>query len=437
MSSVQSAGLAGGIALHQSGTISRSPIEGDTVTSASTRSPTVAVSASGREHEAVAAALESAMRLMGEAVWSATKATSERPDIVEAVAGARSTPGIYLVKVDKTATAQMLESPVFSGLGTTVGLGTLNLDIGTWGGSDSAFVTNPNWPKAAVWTGPKDTSLERVRDRINAAGVGVSAMVVSDASGSRLILRASATGGANGFKVTATPDPQSPDIPNSARIELSELAYSDPQSGQGMKLLQAGSDAMLQINGRSVTTNSNVVHDDLSDITFRVHKPDADVISIRVEPDREAAVKATASLLGAVNHLTRISSDHESPLDAESPRESVAPPRQGLIRPIAESLNEIGVTQRTDGILELDAQRLRDRMEQSPDAVNRLLAGPGGLAARLAADLSQASQSLPRIRDTPPSPTPAESQPDPALSQAARLRLLDAYQTSESAQYGD
>ena len=57
---------------------------------------------------------------------------------------------------------------------------------------------------ASITIGAGDTSLSSIRDKINAANAGVSASIISDANGSRLSLRSTITGAANGFQITAT-----------------------------------------------------------------------------------------------------------------------------------------------------------------------------------------------------------------------------------------
>ena len=47
-------------------------------------------------------------------------------------------------------------------------------------------------------------TLAQVRDKINAAGAGVTATILTDAGGSRLLLRSSETGAAHAFRTTVT-----------------------------------------------------------------------------------------------------------------------------------------------------------------------------------------------------------------------------------------
>src|SRR5690606_8735879 len=116
--------------------------------------------------------------------------------------------------------------------------------------------------------GPRDTSLECVRDKINAAGIGVIASVVTDATGSRLVLRATSTGTDNAFKVEA--DAGDNDDQETADV-LSAMGF-DPSkvSGDTSKLVQAAQDASVTIDGRQRKSSNNLVEDEATGLSLRV-----------------------------------------------------------------------------------------------------------------------------------------------------------------------
>ena len=146
------------------------------------------------------------------------------------------------VQVDQLASAQTTIAAMYSPMGTTIGLGTLNIEVGNWNSSFSSFTTNPNWPKARVMTGPGDPTIERLRDKINGAGMGSSPTSSATPPALTLILKASATGGrtASVSRSSLTPPHPAP-RPN----WLNRLAFNPPENPQGMALQQAGQDAQL------------------------------------------------------------------------------------------------------------------------------------------------------------------------------------------------
>ena len=82
---------------------------------------------------------------------------------------------------------------------------------------------SPQWIGGGRHGGPAAQSLAQLRDKINSRNAGVTASVLTDASGSRLI-GSSATGEANGFKVSV----DDIDGNNTKRRGLSALAF-DPR----------------------------------------------------------------------------------------------------------------------------------------------------------------------------------------------------------------
>ena len=86
---------------------------------------------------------------------------------------------------------------------------------------------------------PRPTRWPTVRDKINAAGAGVTALIMTDASGSRLVIRSSDPGAANALPhLAASPS----------------LAF-DPSAGVAtMTQSQTAADAAATINGLAVTS---------------------------------------------------------------------------------------------------------------------------------------------------------------------------------------
>ena len=90
----------------------------------------------------------------------------------------------------------------------------------------TSFTPKSARPAVDISVGPPAESLAQLRDKINAANAGVTASVLTDASGARLVLRSSTTGEANGFRIGVTDT----DGNNSDGLGLSALAF-DPSAG--------------------------------------------------------------------------------------------------------------------------------------------------------------------------------------------------------------
>ena len=126
--------------------------------------------------------------------------------------------------MQKLASVQTLATGV-QPAGTALGGGTLHIELGTWGTGQTSFTAKAGATPIDIAVAATDT-LADIRDKINAAGAGVTALVMTDSSGSRLLIRSNATGAENAFRTTVTDD----DGGNADATGLSALAF-DPSAG--------------------------------------------------------------------------------------------------------------------------------------------------------------------------------------------------------------
>jgi flagellar hook-associated protein 2 len=260
------------------------------------------ISSAGRLRGASMVVSDVVQSLAQDAVWRAQQVQSSAPHQVQASSESAS-PGGNVVSVKSLASAQVTSTASFSSLSTVIGIGTLNIEMGTWGGSSSTFATNPNWPKASVSLNSNDNTLERVRDRINAAGVGVIAAVVSDATGSRLVLSARSTGADNGFRIQA--DPGEAAAQAIASNQIDQFTYDPAQGGaaSGMQLVQPAQDAKLSVNGRALGSDSNVMDDSVTGLRLSLQRPTDAPVQLQVQPDDETIQRRMQSLAASSQDL--------------------------------------------------------------------------------------------------------------------------------------
>jgi len=378
--------------------------------------------------------MDAAARLNKTQTWQATKATSDNESVVQAVSD-KVTPGDYQINVEALAMAQSTASASFSSLSTVVGIGTLDIELGSWNTSLSTFATNPNWPKASMTFGPKDTSLEHIRDKINAAGVGVIALVVSDATGSRLVLRSTSPGEANGFKATAEPA-------NGASGEAAQALASmgvDPSTVKGSDALtQPAQDARLNINGRSVKSSQNLIEDEASGLTLRLKATSPDTVKVHVESDTQAMVQDIQSFAHAYNDMaSQLAASDPAATDgslqaarAIQQRMQEAFNADAGKNSLSQPFQSIGIQLNQHGQLEVNASALDTALKEHPAQVEQLFDASGeagqtsGLATRLLAlSRNEDTPSASRTTSTPPSEL---SSPTAAGAQF-RQRLLEQY----------
>lgn len=299
------------------------------------------ISPAGKLRSSIAS-LEDAAALLARAdAWSATQTFSSDNTTVSALSAVGARNGQYRVSVDAMATAQTVTSANFSSLSTVIGLGSLSIQLGNWNTAQSTFATNPNWPKASVMMGPRDDSIERVRDKINAAGVGVVAAVISDATGSRLVLRSTASGQSNGFKVEVSPPAA--------------------ESTLGFQITQNAQDAKLSINGKSMTSPSNVIDLPTEGLQLTLKQPSSEPVMIQVSADTAGMSQNVRDFAGAYNDLAEqvAKSDTDSGI-----LQSARALQKSLLTQLSDKrTNAMGLSLSDEGLLNLDEALLKQSFE--------------------------------------------------------------------------
>jgi flagellar hook-associated protein 2 len=234
-------------------------------------------------------------------MWQRSVATSSDESAVSAAGGANAAAGSYSVAVEKLARSQTLVSPASLGTASSLaGAGTLTLQLGTWG-TTPPFTAKSGSASMDITVSETDT-LADVRDKINAAGSGVTAALVTDASGTRMSLRSTATGAENGFRIqVADSDGR---VDDSAG--LSRLAYDPPSTSVGMESRQAARNAELVVNGIRVESASNEVSDVIDGLTLRLRKETGtDEVRVDLASDRAAVDTAVKTFVEAYNALAK------------------------------------------------------------------------------------------------------------------------------------
>ena len=86
---------------------------------------------------------------------------------------------------------------------TAMGTGSMTIELGSWSGN--AFTAGSGTPVSVTIAAGED-SLAEIAAKINDADAGVSATVLKDASGERLLMRSKDTGATNGFRISDADD---------------------------------------------------------------------------------------------------------------------------------------------------------------------------------------------------------------------------------------
>lgn len=357
-----------------------------------------------------------ANKLTSSTLWTQSVAASSDSAVVSIVGGSTAKAGSYAVSVQKLATPQTIASGASFGAATElVGAGQLNIELGAWQDAPPmTFVPKLGGGNVLVDVSATDT-LQTLRDKINAAGAGVTASIVTDSSGARLSLRSASTGAENAFRIQVN---DSGDANNTDAAGLSRFAYDpanlpafDPQNPTtAMVVKQTAYNAQATVNGIEVSSPSNELSTVIEGVTLRLHKESAGDVDVSVTQDREGIKKAIQDFATAYNELTKTIAD-QTKYDATS---KVAGALQGdstatgLMRQMRALVNtasgassafprlsDLGLEIQRDGTLSVDSAKLDsatlDLGELRKALGNNDTQNPGnnGLARRYATLASQ------------------------------------------------
>ncbi len=320
-----------------------------------------------------------ASKLSGVSVWQQSKASSADETAVQVLGGSTAATGNYGVSVQSLASNQTVVSGAsYSSADALVGSGTLSIDIGSWEQQPMNFVPQVGRTPVSVSISAGDT-LGMLRDKINSAGAGVTASIVTDSSGARLSLRSSETGKDNGFRVSVSDDDGGAAGDGAG---LSRFGF-DPTSGlANMEQRVAGANAQATVNGIAVESASNELSGVIEGMTLRLRKPTTTAVDVAVSSDREGVKTAIQGFADAFNALSKAISEQTK----YDPASNVGGPLQGdsaatgLQRQLRQLLNtnsgassvfarlsDVGLEMQRDGTLQVDSAKLDSAVAKLPE----------------------------------------------------------------------
>lgn len=324
-------------------------------------------------------------------------ATSSSAEKVSVSASASAKAGSYDLTVTQLAKAHSLASGSYASTGDVVGEGTLTFRFGTtnYTGPDpgpesyDSFAVNPQRGVASVAIGSGNNTLAGVRDAINAAKIGVSASIVNDGSGYRLLLSSGQTGGDNSIQISV--DDTGDGDPLDAG-GLSALAFNADATNLSQTV--AAQNALFTVNGLGISSSKNTATDVINGVTLNLKDvTSAAPVTVTVAQDRDSVKQAVGGLVAGYNSFVKTLAG----LTAYDPKTGLASALQGdfsartigsqirqtLTSAVAGleasfgSLSEIGITTLADGSLKLDPARLDLALENDFGKISGLFAQVG------------------------------------------------------------
>lgn len=311
--------------------------------------------------------------LSSPAKFSSLKASIADGTVATVSASSSAVAGSYSLDVTTLARAHSLKSDPFASTSATVGSGSITVTFGSWDGA--TFTANGDRPAQSVTINPSSNTLAGVRDAINAANIGVSASIVNDGVGQRLVVTSQYTGEDNSLKITVDDD----DGTDTDTSGLSQIAYNPAAAaGSGKNLSQtvAATNAALTVNGVAIDQATNTLSDVIDGVTLTLLKETAGTpTTVTVARDSSAISNSVGAFVRGYNDLRKTLSE----LSAYNPTTRQAAVLQGeaALRSVESqlrdalntslrfaggglsTLSEIGISFQKDGSLAFDSSKFQ------------------------------------------------------------------------------
>ncbi len=300
-------------------------------------------------------------------------ASSNTNALVLTNAASTAVAGSHTVTVSQLAQTSMVYSQAMSG--TDALSGSISIQVG----NGAAQVVNVD---------PQNNKLSGLAASINQAGIGVTANVITDSSGSRLSL-VSGTSGAGG----------------NLQVDASQLTDTTQATSPIFSVAQTGQDAQLVVDGIALSSASNTVSNVIPGVTFQLLDTSSSPIQVQVTNDAATVAQSLAAFVKDYNAVV-------SAMDAQEGNNSSgqaqplfgSPVLSGLQQQLASVLvtpagsgtisgiSALGISIQKDGTLALNSDTLNSALESNYTDVQNFFqaAGGFGLAMSAAVDASGA-----------------------------------------------
>lgn len=326
------------------------------------------ISAFGAVQSATSSFRDAAAKLALPSTWNATLGTSSDPTAVSVVTTPDAATGNYSVQVTALAAAQSTVSTAVASDSALVGAGNLHIDLGSWDTGQTAFTAKTGSSGIDVTVTAGDT-LATLAAKVNGANAGITASIVSDASGARLVYSSATTGTDNAFRISAT----DADGANTDASGLSAFAF-DPAGGTSATTrTQAAANATATVNGLAVSSATNTLTNVFKGLTINLAKVGAAPVQITVAQNADSIKSSVNDFVTAYNSLsTLLSTDLKydagsqtaGPLQADSTAVSLQRQLRNLVGSFStasstfSTLSQVGVQIQSDGTLKVDSSAL-------------------------------------------------------------------------------
>jgi flagellar hook-associated protein 2 len=278
--------------------------------------------------------------------------TSSNSSIVSASAASGASAGDYVVVVSDLAAADSWSSSTVASASTPLAAGSFT-------------ITPAGGSATTISTGTGTSTLTDVANTINSDDLGVTASVVTDANGARLVIVSNTSGSAADFTVAA----------GSGGLTFNEFA--------------PGANASLTVNGLSIVSASNTVTGAVPGLTLNLLSASPGTqVSLSVAPDVSQVSTAINqfvsdynTLIGDLNTQYTDTGSGEGPLGSDSTVRTLQTDLLGAlgytstINGTTSSLATLGISVGNDGTLTVDSSTLTSALQNNFSGVQNFFQG--------------------------------------------------------------
>ncbi|MBC3362543.1 flagellar filament capping protein FliD [Pseudomonas sp. SWRI154] len=313
--------------------------------------------------------------------FTGVAATSANTSALTVTAGNSAVSGTYTVNVTQLATSSKVATAAFAGgTSSAVAAGTLTI---SQGGTDYALDI------------PADSTLQSVRDAINSkySTSGLTANIVTDSFGSRLVVGSTKTGAGNDISLSGI----------ASLTADGSVKMVSPPTANSSGSLGLAQDAIFTVDGLEMSSKTNKLDNVVSGLsmTLLVEDTGPTIVTVATNADGLKAsiqkfVDAYNAVAKAVTSLTKPSTDAEgNSVPAALTGDSLPRSLLAAIRtPLSEAgsgdkltvLSQLGITtNQTTGTLDFDSGKFTAALndKQLGGEVQTLFTGENGLLERM------------------------------------------------------
>ncbi len=282
------------------------------------------------------------------------------------------------IEVGQLATRQVLEFGGYTSADALVGAGSLQIEVGVWFedvNGDPAFALNPD-STVNTLNIPEGVTLSMLAETLDALpGMAARVLDKGDGTFSLGIVSEPGAGSALRFTVAET---------------VAGLAAFDTNTTNATRQIQAAQDAVLLVDGITVSRPTNVIDDLIPGATLDITAPAGTATTVSFTRDIETARLNMQALVEQVNITRKLLTD----LSARGAGDTTAGALAGdrlieklkadltnlLAAPIsgfggsAKRLSDFGVATNRDGSLRLDGNRFEKAFAADPAAFDMVFA---------------------------------------------------------------